>query len=161
MDLVILGQAEPSGSAATAEFDEDELDDLSLPLPAHLKELIRDLNEHESELSFADRLQIAQFLDSHNASEAASNLLAGRMQSDKDSAGLRTYLQSSIGARLASRAQAVLKAIPAEIAAKPFYQRMAAIHHWNSGDPKAAAPLRPTISPHRKSSTCSCGISTL
>ncbi|MBX9591705.1 MAG: hypothetical protein K2X43_20635 [Hyphomonadaceae bacterium] len=141
--LGLAGDAQAKPSAADAERDEDELDDLSeaLPLPLHVKELIQAVREHETELDFADRLQIAQFLESHNASEAASDLLAGRVQPDKDTVGLRTYLQSSIEAQLAARAQAVLKAIPAEVAAKPFYRRMAAIHYWNSGDARTAAPL--------------------
>jgi hypothetical protein len=142
-ELGLAGDAEAKPSAADAELDEDELDDLSeaVPLPSHVKELIQAVREHEGELDFADRLQIAQFLESHSAFEVASDLLAGRVQPDKDTGGLRTFLQSSIGAGLAARAQVVLKAIPAEVAAKPFYRRMAAIHYWNSGDAKTAAPL--------------------
>ena len=140
--LGLVGDAQVKPSAADAQPEEDGLDDLSaLPLPAHVTELVQAVREHEAELNFADRLQIAQFLESHNASEVASDLLAGRVQPDKDTVGLRTYLQSSIGAQLAARAQTVLKAIPAEVAAKPFYRRMAAIHYWNSGDAKTAAPL--------------------
>ncbi len=141
--LGLLSDAQAKPSTADMEIDEDQEDDLSetLPLPTHVKELVHAVREHEGELDFADRLQIARFLESHNASEAASELLVGRVQPDRDTVGLRTYLQSSIGAHLAARAQAVLKIIPPEIAAKPFYQRMAAIHYWNSGDTKSAAPL--------------------
>jgi hypothetical protein len=106
-----------------------------------VKGLIQAVREHEAELDFADRLLIAQFLESHNAPEVASDLLDGRVQPDRDTVGLRTYLQSSIGAGLAAWSQAVLKAIPGEVAAKPFYRRTAAIHYWNTGDAKTAAPL--------------------
>ena len=142
-ELGLAGNAQAMPSEADVEPGEDELDDLSeaLPLPAYVKKLIQDVHEHEAELDFADRLQIAQFLESHNATEVASDLLAGHVQPDKDTVGLRTYLQSSIGAQLTARAQVVLKAIPAEVAAKPFYRRMAAIHYWNSGDAKTAGPL--------------------
>jgi len=142
-ELGLAGDGQAEARAADASPDEDELDDLSeaLPLPAHVKELVQAVREHEAELDFADRLQIAQFLESHNASDVASDLLAGRVQTDRDSVGLRTYLRSCIGAQLAVRAHAVLNAIPAEVAAKPFYRRMAAIHYWNSGDAKTAGPL--------------------
>ena len=141
-ELGLLGDA-AKPTAVHADPDQDDLGDLSeaLPLPAHVKELIQTVHGHDGELDFADRLQIAQFLESHNASEVASDLLDGRVQPDRDTVGLRTYLQSSIGAGLAARAQAVLKAIPGDVAAKPFYRRMAAIHYWNTGDAKTAAPL--------------------
>ena len=140
-ELGLLGEA--ASTPGPADPDDDEFDDLSgmFPLPAHVKELIQGVREHEAELSFSDRLQIAQFLENHNVFDVASDLLAGRVQLDRDTVGLRTYLQSSIGAQLVVRAQAVLKAIPSEVAAKPFYQRMAATHYWNSGDAKSAAPL--------------------
>jgi len=142
-ELGLLDYVQAKPSAADPGPDDDELDDLSkaLLLPTYVKELIRAVREHEAELDFADRLQLAQFLESHNAPEEASDLLAGRVQPDRDTVGLQTYLQSSIGAQLVARAQTVLKAIPAEVAAKPFYRRMAATHYWNSGDVRTAAPL--------------------
>jgi cellulose synthase operon protein C len=142
-ELRLLGDAQAKPSAVGSEPDEDEIDDLSeaRPLPAQVKELVQAVREHEAELGFADRLQIAQFLDSHDVSEAASDLLAGRVQLNRDTVGLRTYLQSSIEAQLTARAQAAFNAVPPEVAAKPFYRRMAAIHYWNSGDAKTAAPL--------------------
>jgi hypothetical protein len=132
-----------SGISSDTESDGDEFEDLSetLPVPAHVKELINRVREHESDLTFADRLQIAQYLEHHSVYDVASDLLNGCVRLDKDTVGLRTYLSSSIGAQLYARAQTVLDAIPADVAAKPYFQRMAATHYWNSGDVKSAAPF--------------------
>jgi Flp pilus assembly protein TadD len=143
-ELGLLEDGEPKPDVtSTKPVSDAEFENLSdiHPLPAHVKELISSVREHEAELSFVDRLQIAQYLDNHNVFDVASDLLVDRVQLDKDTVGLRTYLSSSIGAHLAARAQTVIDAIPAGVAAKPFYQRMAATHYWNSGDAKSAAPL--------------------
>ena len=110
-------------------------------VPAHVKQLIRGIREHEASLSFADRLQVAQYMESQNVFDVASDLLDGRVQTAKDTPGLRTYLSSSIAAKLYARSQAVLSALPLAVAELPYFQRMAATHYWNSGDATAAAPF--------------------
>ena len=90
-ELGLFGEAAPQPAGpGDAQPDDDELDDLSgmFPLPAHMKELIQGVREHEAELSFADRLQIAQFLENHNVFDVASDLLAGRVQLDRNTVGL-------------------------------------------------------------------------
>jgi tetratricopeptide (TPR) repeat protein len=132
------------------DIDDDLLEDAGLP--RQITYLIERVNAQESQLTFADRVQIAQYLDNHNAFETASNLLDGRVAFERDTVGLRTYLSASVGANLGARAKAIIDKLPIEVASIPFYQRMAATHYWNTGDPKSAAPLIKAIyhaAPHR------------
>lgn len=106
-----------------------------------IEAIIRDLPAHEAAMSYADRVQLAQFLERHNADETASNLLDGRVSVDRDSVALRTYLSASIGAHLFARAKKVFEALPPHLLKLPAYQRMAATYHWNTGDAKVAEPF--------------------
>ncbi len=126
-----------------AENDDniDDMSDADERLPTHIVKLVRQIRERETQLSLADRILTAQYLDNHNAFEVASSLLHDQVAFVRDTVGLRTYLSASVGAHLTARAQKVLDNLPTAIAAKPFYQRVAAIHYWNTGDVKSAAPL--------------------
>lgn len=66
-------------------------------------------------MSYADRVQLAQFLERHNADETASNLLDGQVSADRDSIALRTYLSVSIGAQLVARAKKVFESLPPDL----------------------------------------------
>ena len=139
----LLKQAEPAVQAEGPEVDEDD-DELAIDeekLPPHIQDLISETRAHDNLLTFADRVQLAQYLDHHGAFEAASNLLHGRVDLARDSVALRTYLSACVGAHMAARAQDVLKVLPPALKASPKYQRTAAIHYWNTGDAVAAAPL--------------------
>ena len=140
----LLKQAAPAVQVEGQDADQDDDEDLAIDeekLPPHIQDLIGATRAHDNSLMFADRVQIAQYLEHHGAYEAASNLLDGRVELTRDSVALRTYLSASVGAHMAVRAQAILKALPAPLVASPKYQRTAAIHYWNTGDAVAAAPL--------------------
>jgi cellulose synthase operon protein C len=122
---------------APKEEDDEEVERLS-PIVAHILE---ELPKHEAKLGFPARVQLAQFLERHNADEAASNLLHGRIDLDRDSVSLRTYLGACIGAQLFARARDVLAALPPSLMEMPTYARMAASYHWNIGDARAAEPF--------------------
>jgi tetratricopeptide (TPR) repeat protein len=122
---------------SATEADEEE-DQGPSPVVANILE---ELPRHEASLSFAARVQLAQFLERHNADEAASDLLYGRIDLDRDTISLRTYLAASIGAQLFARAREVLAALPPPLLEIPAYARMAATYHWNVGDAKAAEPF--------------------
>lgn len=122
---------------ARDEADADAEDGLQ---PA-IAEIVSQLPSHEAALSFADRVQLAQFLERHNADETASNLLHGRVDTSRDSVSLRTYLGASIGAQLFARSREVLAALPPALLDLPTYARMAATYHWNIGDAKSAEPF--------------------
>lgn len=130
---------------AADEEERGDDDDGELPdertLAPHVRELVRFVREKEPALEFADRVMLGQYLERHGAPETASDVLHGRVATDRDTAGLRTYLMASIAAGLATRSKAVLDALPAEVAAVPFFVRAAATHHWNVGDAAKAAPL--------------------
>jgi tetratricopeptide (TPR) repeat protein len=126
---LIKVEAEAAGEEEDVEAD-----------PA-IKAIIRDLPAHEATMSYADRVQLGQFLERHNADETASNLLDGRVSTDRDSVALRTYLSASICAHLFARAKKVFEALPPDLIKHPAYQRMAATYHWNTGDAKAAEPF--------------------
>lgn len=136
------GQARlPPLVADEEEGDDDgELPDERTLVP-HVRELVRFVREKEPTLEFADRVMLGQYLERHGAPETASDVLHGRVATDRNTAGLRTYLMASIAAGLASRSKAVLDALPAEVAAVPFFVRAAATHYWNVGDAAKAAPL--------------------
>ncbi len=123
-----------------AEVEQEETDDADDKISPVVSNMLKELPKHEQTLSFADRLQLAQFLEWHNAYEAASDLLHGRVDLCRDSVSLRSYLGASIGAHLFARSRDILAAIPAPLLALPFYIRMAATYHWNVGDAKAAEP---------------------
>lgn len=106
-----------------------------------IEAIIRELPAHEAAMSYADRVQLAQFLERHNADETASNLLDEQVSADRDSVALRTYLSASIGAQLFARAKKVLESLPPDLLKLSAYQRMAATYHWNTGDAKAAEPF--------------------
>ena len=127
----------PEGDAGD---DEDgELPD-ERSLAPHVRELVRFVRSSEPTLEFADRVMLGQYLERHGAPETASDILHGHVATNSDTAGLRTYLTASIGAGLAARSRAALDALPAEVAAVPFYVRTAATHYWNVGDVARAVP---------------------
>lgn len=117
---------------------EDEEGDKTSPVVAHILEA---LPAEEPKLGFPARVQLAQFLERHDADEAASNLLHGRIDLDRDSVSLRTYLSASIGAQLFARAKDVLDALPPALLEIPAFSRMAASYHWNIGDARKAQPF--------------------
>lgn len=129
------------GDVAADGDDDSDFEALAEKFPSHIQELIHEVHSHEASLSLTDRVQIAYYLDHNGAYEAAFSLLDGRIELTRDSVGLRTLLSASIGAHMAARAQAILETIPAQVQAEPRYQRLAAVHYWNTGDTKAAAPL--------------------
>lgn len=118
--------------------DNEEVGEKISPVVAAI---LGELPQHEKDLSFPARVQLAQFLERHSADEVASDLLHGRIDLDRDSTSLRTYLAASIGAQLFARARDVLEALPPAILELPAYTRMAATYHWNIGDAKAAEPF--------------------
>ena len=83
-----------------AADEEDGNDDGELPdertLAPHVRELVRFVREKEPALEFEDRVMLGQYLERHGAPETASDVLHGRVATDRDTAGLRTYLMASI-----------------------------------------------------------------
>lgn len=134
---ILRGRAIERGLIEGPEPVEDEAGERVSPIIAGI---LAQLPKHEAMLNFSARVQLAQFLERHNADEAASNLLHGRIDLDRDSVSLRTYLAASIGAQLFARSREVLAAIPKAVIDLPSYVRMAATYHWNVGDAKSAEP---------------------
>jgi Flp pilus assembly protein TadD len=142
-ELKLLPSESDGTQGKLAELeDEGELDELfdDERLPDYVTSLIRTVQSRERELTFAERVQVAQYLDQHGAFEVASDLLHGHVDGSRDSVALRTYLSASVGANLGARAQNVLDGLSPEAVDKPFYRRVAAAHYWNTGDVGEAAP---------------------
>ena len=87
----LLEEVEPKQAATLIEVAtaDREFEDLiaEIPRPAHVEEQIQKVQERDAELTFADRLQIAQYLDDHGVFEVASDLLVGRLRLDIDTVG--------------------------------------------------------------------------
>ena len=130
----------PLPEEGAGDEDDGELPD-ERSLAPHVRELVRFVRSSEPTLEFSDRVILGQYLEHHGAPETASDILHGHVATDRDTAGLRTYLMASIGAGLSARSRALLDVLPAEVAAVPFYLRAAATHHWNVGDVARASPV--------------------
>jgi tetratricopeptide (TPR) repeat protein len=141
--LLVVEALEPKLPVVGGD-EPDEIDDAEVPdersLAPHVRELVRFVRENEPKLDFADRVMLGQYLERHGAPETASDILLGHVAFDRDTAGLRCFVSSSIAAGLAVRSKAVLAALPAPIASTPFYVRAVATHCWNVGDIEKAAP---------------------
>lgn len=103
--------------------------------------LLQALNADGSEVDFVTRLQTALYLQKRGLHEAASNTLYGYVDQTRDSIALRTLIETTVQGRLMARAQAILDAVPAELAGQQFYQTAQATLSWNVGDVGRAAPL--------------------
>lgn len=136
---ILRGRAIEAGLVAPQPVDADE--EIDEPVSPVVASIVNELPQHEQDLTFPARVQLAQFLERHGADEVASNLLHGRIDLDRDSTSLRTYLAASIGAQLFVRARDVLAALPPALFELPAYTRMVASYHWNIGDAKAAEPF--------------------
>lgn len=137
----ILQARSVEAGLAEAPPEQNETDEDSDRISPIVADIVRQLPDQESSFTFADRVQLAQFLERYNANEAASDLLHGRVDLTRDSISLRIYLSASIGAQLFARSRDALAALPPSLLDISTYGRMAATYHWNIGDAKMAEPF--------------------
>ena len=89
----------PAVQVEASDADDDD-EDLAIDegkLPAHIQDLIREARAHDNSLAFADRVQIAQYLDHHGAFEAASNMLDGRVELTRDRGRVTRLVRLGMG----------------------------------------------------------------